>query len=29
VVERFIEKQARDTQDRATAFLGKLLGDSV
>jgi hypothetical protein len=25
VVERFIEKQARDTQDRAAAFLGALL----
>ncbi len=27
VVERFIEKQARDTQDRAAAFLDALLGD--
>ena len=28
VVERFIEKQARDTQDRAAAFLDGILGDT-
>jgi len=27
VVERFIEKQARDTQDRAAAFFDGILGD--